>query len=153
MRKATLPFGIDGFNFSIKVLNIMESSIKLMRFINEKENKSEKAFLIILISAKNIDLKNLLDKEKRDTDLLFEIDKSKSIYALLCMNTKLDGGYVFGERIFRTIKLDGGDEIFCVEVDVRSKDYEIDKILFETVDTYLNAKKENRIDEMIFKTI
>ncbi len=83
----------------------------------------EQTFVLMLLTAKDIDLNTLLNKEKRDTDILYEIDKEESIYVMLCQDTKVDGGYRFAERVIRNIQLDKGTDIYCTELEVRVRHY------------------------------
>ena len=82
-----------------------------------------RSFVLMLMTAKDIDLQALLTEEKRDTDILFEIDKEESLYVMLCQDTKVDGGYRFAERIIRNILLDNGNDIYCTELEIRATHY------------------------------
>ena len=73
------------------MLKTLEPTIDIMYYLMDL--KEEQTFVLMLLTAKDIDLNTLLNKEKRDTDILYEIDKEESIYVMLCQDTKVDGGY------------------------------------------------------------
>ena len=117
------------------------------------QRDKEQNFLILLLSAKDINIKALLEKEKRDTDLIVCIDESKNLYALVCQDTKVKGGYVFGERLLRNIALDGGSEIYCTELDVRTTKFTVKDVQFQLIDMFTKAKKDRREGEIIFGSL
>jgi len=114
---------------------------------------SENVFVIMLITADNIELKELLEKEKRDTDILFDVDKDESICVVICQETQVDGGYRFAERIIHNINLAKGENIYCSELEVRTTKYSSQDIIFRVVDTFIKSRQEERSGEIIFKSI
>ena len=107
----------------------------------------------MLISAKNIDMGILLEKEKRDTDILFEIDKEDAVYLMLCQDTKVDGGYRFAERIIRNIVLDNGSDIYCTELEVRTTRHVVKDVILKLVESYIKTKQENKSGEISFRSL
>jgi hypothetical protein len=94
-----------------------------------------------------------LNKEKRDTDILYEIDKEESIYVMLCQDTKVDGGYRFAERVIRNIQLDKGTDIFCTELEVRVRHYSPKQVVLKLLETFVKSKQMNRSNEIIFRSL
>ena len=115
--------------------------------------RDEESFVLILISAKNTDMGTLLENEKRDTDILFEIDKEEAVYLMLCQDTKVDGGYRFAERIIRNIVLDNGSDIYCSELEVRSTTHIIKDVVLKLVESYIKTKQENKSGEIAFRSL
>jgi hypothetical protein len=151
VRRPSLRFNESEIKLSLNVMDKMQKPIELMYYLLKREN--ENPFVIIFISAENIELESILEKEKRDTDLLFEIDKSANLCALICQETKVDGAYRFSERILRTLKAENANEIYCTQMEVRTTRYEIKDVVFKAIESYIIAKKENKESEIIFRTL
>ena len=101
-RSDSLRFSGRELQLAVKMLDRLENTIDIIYYLMDNEN--QQAFVIMLLTANDIDLNALLAKEKRDTDILFEIDKEESLYVMLCQDTKVDGGYRFAERIISKIE-------------------------------------------------
>jgi len=150
-RRPNLRFNESEIKLSLSVMEQMEKPIELMYYLMEREH--EKPFVIILISAKEIDLAYLLKKEKRDTDLLFDIDAEKNLFALICQETRVDGGYRFAERLLRSITLENAHTIYCTEMEVRSTKYAIKEVVFKSIESYITACKEKKESEIVFRSL
>jgi len=150
-RKNDLRYTAKDITLVVNMVKELEKSIDMMFYFMNKS--SENVFVLMLISANNIELKKLLEKEKRDTDILFEVDKDESIYAMICQETKVDGGYRFAERIIHNINLYKGENIYCSELEVRTTKYSSQDIIFRVVDTFIKARQEEKSGEIIFKSI
>jgi hypothetical protein len=150
-RKNDLRYTAKDITLAVNMVKELECSIDMMFYL--MNSSSENTFVLMLITADNIDLKKLLEKEKRDTDLVYDIDKDESICAMICQETKVDGGYRFAERIIRNINLDKGENIYCAELEVRTTKFSSKDIVFRVVDAFVKAKQEERSGEIIFKSI
>ncbi len=150
-RRPSLRFNEDEIKLSLSVMEQMEKPLELMYYLMEREN--EKPFVIILISAEDVDLESLLKEAKRNTDLLFEIEKSENLFALICQETKVDGGYRFAERLLRTLVAKNAHTIYCTEMEIRSTRYAIKEVIFKSIESYITAKKENKESEIIFRSL
>jgi DNA-binding NarL/FixJ family response regulator len=117
IRKKGLKFNSKEIVLAVKMIEALEKTTEVVCHLMEHE-KIE-SFVLILMMADNIDMFKLLQQEKRDTDVLFEIDKEEQIYAILCQDTKIDGGYRFAERVIYTILKQKGQNVYCSEVEVR----------------------------------
>jgi len=150
-RRPSLRFNESEIKLALSVMEKMEKPIELMYYLMEREH--EKPFVIMLISAVDIDVESLLNEEKRDTDLLFKIDEERNIYALICQETKVDGGYRFAERLLRTLVLHNAHTIYCTEMEVRSTRYDIKEVIFKAIESYINAHKEQKESEIVFRSL
>lgn len=117
------------------------------------EHKKDQTFVIVLISAKEIDLYDLLKNEKRETDMLFKINKEENLHAVLCQKTKVEGGYRFAERLLRKILLSGGHSIYTVALEVRTTKYAIKEVILRLTDAYFQARSENKEGEIVFRSL
>jgi hypothetical protein len=90
-RKNDLRYRAKDITLAVNMVKELECSMDMMFYL--MNSSSENTFVLMLITADHIDLKKLLEKEKRDTDLVYDIDKDESICAMICQETKVDGGY------------------------------------------------------------
>ena len=150
-RRPSLRFNESEIKLALAVIEKLEKPIELLYYLMEREQ--EKPFVLILISAEEVDLGKMLQLEKRDTDLLFEVDKEKNLFALLCQETKVDGGYRFAERILRTLLLDQAHSIYCTEIEVRSTKYDIKEVIFKAIENYISINKEGKDGEISFRSL
>lgn len=150
-RAANLKFSGKEIELAVKMLDTLQTTIDIIYYLMEHEN--EQAFVLMLVTAKDIDLNTLLDKEKRDTDILFEIDKEESLYVMLCQDTKVDGGYRFAERLLRNIQLDEGNEIYCTELEVRATHYSPKQVVLKLLEIFLKSKQMNKSGEIVFRSL
>jgi hypothetical protein len=150
-RKNSLKFDSKAITLAVNMIKQLEKTIEVVYYLMEHEDVE--SFVLILLSAKNIDVDKLLKNEKRNTDLLFEIDKKESIYVMVCQDTKVDGGYHFAERIIKNIHSNDGIDVYCSEIEVRSTQHEVKSIIFKLIETYMKSKVDNKINEIVYKSL
>jgi hypothetical protein len=150
-RAANLRFNGKEIELAVKMLDKLQTTIDIIYYLMEHEN--EQAFVLMLLTAQDVDLNTLLEKEKRDTDILFEIDKEESLYVMLCQDTKVDGGYRFAERVIHNIQLDNGKDIYCTELEVRATHYSSKQVVLKLLETFVKSKLENKSNEIVFRSL
>lgn len=150
-RKHNLRFTGDDIVLTVTLMEKLKHAIDIVYYL--MDHKDEDTFVLLLISAQNIDMEMLLEKQKRDSDILFEIDKEKSIYAMLCQDTKVDGGYRFAERIIGNVTSNEGTDIYCAELEVRSTNYKLRDVMLRLVETFIKNQKEGKHGEIIYKSL
>jgi len=150
-RSESLRFDGKEIQLAVKMLKKLETTIDIIYYLMENEN--QQAFVLMLLTAKDVDLSTLLDKEKRETDILLEIDKEESLYVMLCQDTKVDGGYRFAERLIRNIELDKGTDIYCTEVEVRATHYTPKQVILKLLETFVKSKASNKSNEIVFRSL
>lgn len=151
VRPNNLRFNADEITLVAKMIEETQTTLELIYYLMEYEGVP--SFVLMLLTAQEIELQQLLSKEKRDTDILFEIDKEKSIYAMVCQDTKVDGGYRFAERIIKSIIESKGTEIYCTEIEVRSTRNQIKKVLFKLIETFSKSRREKQTNEIVYKSL
>jgi len=151
VRKNSLRFNADEIVLAVDVIEKLEKTIDVVYYLMEHEDVE--SFVLLLITANNVDMNALLNYEKRDTDILFELENDKSTYLMLCQDTKVDGGYHFAERILKNIISKEGTDIYCVEVEVRSTRHEVKNVIFKLIETFVKAKVENKSNEIVYKSL
>ena len=133
------------------MLDELETTIDIIYYLMEQEK--EQSFVLMLLTAQGVDLNTLLNKEKRETDILFEIDKEESLYVMLCQDTKVDGGYRFAERVIRNIQLDEGKDIFCTELEVRATHYSAKHVILKLLETFVKSRLTDKSNEIVFRSL
>ncbi len=150
-RSEGLRFNGKEIQLAVKMLDKLEAPIDIIYYLMENEN--QQAFVLMLLTAKDVDLSTLLDQEKRETDVLFEIDKEEPLYVMLCQDTKVDGGYRFAERLIRQIQLDEGSDIYCTELEVRATHYTPKQVILKLLETFVKSKLSNQSNEIVFRSL
>lgn len=150
-RTANLRFNGKEIQLAVKLLDELQTTIDIVYYLMEQEK--EQAFVLMMLTAQDVDLNTLLNNEKRDTDILFEIDKDEPIYVMLCQDTKVDGGYHFAERVIRNIQLDEGKEIYCTELEVRATHYSPKHIVLKLLETFVKSRQLNKSNEIVFRSL
>ncbi|MCD6654789.1 MAG: hypothetical protein LT067_08535 [Sulfurovum sp.] len=151
MAREGLHFNEKQIKIASKMIDKLETTLDILYYF--LEHKKDQTFVIVLISAKDIDLCDLLKKEKRDTDMLFKIHKEDDLYAVICQKTKVEGGYRFAERLLRKILLSNGHSVYSVALEIRTTKYSIKEAILRLIDTYFQAKAENKEGEIVFRSL
>ena len=151
MGRDHIRFDGNDISLAATMVDKLSTTIDIMYYLMERGE--ERAFVIMLVSAENIDVEALLTKEKRNTDILFEIDRESSLYAIICQDTKIDGGYHFAERVVRNMLLHKSEDIYCTELEVRTTTHNIRHIIFKLMETFIRSKQDKKQGEIVFKTL
>ncbi len=151
MQRDHIRFNGSDISLAAKMLDKLSTTIDIMYYLMDR--REERSFVVMLVTAQNIDVKTLLIKEKRNTDILFEIDEEASLYTIICQDTKIDGGYHFADRVLRSMILNKGEDIYCTELEVRTTTYNIKYVIFKLIETFIKSKQEKKQGEIVFKTL
>ncbi|MEA1954548.1 MAG: hypothetical protein U9O24_09175 [Campylobacterota bacterium] len=150
-RRNNIRFDADDISLAATMLEKLSSTIEIMYYLMERGE--ERSFVFMLISADNADINQLLLNEKHNTDMVFEIDKEKAIYVVICQDTKIDGGYYFADRVVHHLITDNADNIYCTELEIRVSTYDIKYIIFRLLEVYKEAVRDEKEGNIIFKTL
>ncbi len=151
LRRGNIRFGGEDIALAAKMLDAISTTIEIVYYLMNRGE--ERSFVVMLVSAQECEVKEILESQKRNTDILFEIDKEKSIYAIICQDTKIDGGFHFGDRVMRYLKHNNAKEPYCIELEVRATTHDIKYIIFRLIETYIAAQQQKSSGEIIFKTL
>jgi len=150
-RAGSLRFTGDDIVLTSTLMEKLTNAIEIVYYL--MDHQDEETFVLLLLKAQNVGLGTLLEAEKRDSDILFEVDKEKSTYAMLCQDTKVDGGYRFAERIINNITSNDGTDVYCAELEVRSTNYKLNGVILKLVETFIKVQREGRSGEIIYKSL
>jgi hypothetical protein len=146
-----LKFSGKEVQLAAKMLEKITTPIDIIYSLMEETQQP--ALVVMLITAKQIDLYPLLDDQKRDTDILFEIDKEESVYILLCQNTKVDGGYRFAERLLKAIESQNGKEVYCAEIETKHTRYTPKELILKLMKIFSESIASERTNEIVYKSL
>ncbi len=95
------------------------------------------SYSLILTMSNYEDFGNFLDKKKRRSDLLLEIDKESNIYALICSETEVGGGYYFYKRLSDDIYRNIGEEITASVLSVEAKVPDVWELVYDVTAPFI----------------
>ena len=150
-RKKTAKFTSDEIELAVLLIKELENTLDIIYYLLEKELES--AFVILLLSAEDSNVDKIVQSEKRKTDILFEIDREKALYAVICQDTQVDGAFNFASRILDRMKKSKAKDIYCTALEVRSTKLNIKTIIFKLIETYLESKEDKRSNEIVYRSI
>ena len=113
-------------------------------------NKDKSSLTIILLSADNIKLESLLPKWKRKTDILFQLDKAKNVYVIVCQSTDREGGKQFAEILMSNMHLHGASDSYCVVSESKKMTYTFQEVIFKMVEKYVSIKEKKQSNRVFF---
>ena len=146
-----LKFSGKEVQLAAKILEQISTPIDIIYSLMEESQ--EPALVILLIMAKGIDLYPVLEEEKRDSDILFEIDKEESVYILLCQNTKVDGGYRFSQRLLQTIESQHAQEIYCTEIETKHTHYTPKELILKLMKLFSQSIASKKTNQIVYKSL
>jgi len=149
--KKGLKFNAKEIVLAVKMIEELEKAIEVVYHLMEHEGIE--SFVLMMITAENIDIASLLENKKRDTDILFEIDNEEKIYVILCQDTKIDGGYHFLERVIQDILSKKGENVYCSEIEVRSTHNQVKNVIFKLLETFMKIKLDKKKNQIVYKSL
>lgn len=137
----------------LKMMERLDKVTDMMLFLLEHRNLY---FSYILMSADDKNLKAILRKEKRETDLLLPIDVDQNLYVIICQETKIEGGYRFSERLIRKLEVEeeSKHQHHCAVLTVSSLKHSFRQIIFHLLDIYISQRNDKtRQAQITLRTI
>jgi hypothetical protein len=145
---SNIRFSGDDISLAAKMLDKISTTMDIIYYLMTRGE--ERSFVIILLSTKCKKTTEMLKNEKRDTDILFEIDGGDGIYAIICQDTKVDGGYRFAERIMKKLRENDAKDTYLTELEVRTTEYDIEYVIFKLIEMYIKAKIAKKEQKIVF---
>jgi len=130
------------------MIDDLKTTIEFFHYLMKHKQKS--SLTMILISADDLKLDHLLQKWKRKTDILFELDKTNNVYVLICQSTDKDGGKQFAEILMSNIRVYSEEPTYCVISGPKAMSYPIQEVIFRMVEKYIRIKEEKSADQVFF---
>jgi hypothetical protein len=149
MRSEAIAEAADRIVTGTKVFEALEALLKSTTVLQCRRNEP---FVVILVSAESYDIRSLLIEEKRASDILVEVDAQNNLYAVVCLDTKVEGGFQFAQRLSRFMKTDDARAVYMVAADVRHRRHNADTVIGTLIETYFDAIDEGREGEVILRS-
>ena len=146
-----IRFTGDDISIAAKMLDKISTTMEIIYYLMTRGE--ERAFVIMLLSVQCEETAQMLSNEKRDTDMLFEIDAHKGIYTIICQDTKVDGGYRFAERIMKKLKDKDAKDVYLTELEVRTTKHNIKYVIFKLIEMYIKSKIDKKEQEIVFNSL
>jgi len=130
-----------------------EGEIPLELLYHLMKNQRLKSFSAIMLQSGMEGFDTFLQTHKRSTDLFHVIDREENIYALLCQETQVDGGFYFIKRLAKLAEDQGEKEIRAAIIGVESTNYSVKDLIFIILDTFVRTGNPESSEKIIFRTI
>ncbi len=143
-----ISFHEDEVKLAKKMIDTLRTTMEFLYYLMDNRNKT--TLTMILLSTQGLNLDVMLQKWKRQTDILFEIDKINNVYVLICQSTDHDGGQKFAEILLTNIHMNGGTSTYCVASELKTTSNTIQEVIFKTVEKYMIIKKDNFENQVFF---
>ncbi len=145
-----LTFPEDEVKLAKTMMNELKTTMEFFHYLMNHRGKSSLA--MILLSSDDVKLDHLLPKWKRQSDVLFELDKANNVYVIICQSTDSDGGKQFAEILMSNIRLHSNSDTYCVVSEPRIMRSSIQEVIFEMVEKYILIKEDKKANQVFFIT-
>jgi len=117
-------------------------------------DKTQTKFTIIVIKAEYDDLYEYILNTKRDSDILKVIDAKYGIFAIICQDTTVDGGYMFANRVVTTLTNEKEvKDVTCIALEVRTNRYDVRDIVYKAFQLYIHARHKSSLGEIKYHSL
>ena len=125
----------------LRMMDKLEKITDMMLYFLDKQHVK---FTYILMCSEDKNFESFLREQKRDTDLLIPINEKQTLYAIVCQETDIEGGFVFAERIIRLLDIDEHCECpYPIVLTVSSTSHSPQQIIFHLLEGYLALRKKD----------
>ena len=144
----TMSFPEEEVKLVKTMLDEMGTTLEFFYYL--MNNKRESSTTMILLSADDVHLEHLLPKWKRNTDVLFELDKKRNVYVILCQSTDIEGVKQFAEILIANIRLHSAGDIYCVVSESKTSSSSSQEVIFKMVERYIKIKDAGKANKVYF---
>ncbi len=143
-----LAFPEDEVKLAKTMINELKTTMEFFHYL--MSHRGESSLSMILLSSDDVKLDLLLPKWKRQSDVLFELDKANNVYVIICQSTDSYGGKQFAEILMSNIQLHGDGDTYCVVSEPETMRSSIQKVIFEMVEKYILIKEDKKANKVFF---
>ncbi len=141
-------FHEDEVKLARRMMDKLRTTVEFLYYLMDHRGKM--SFAMIMLSTDDLKLGHLLQKWKRQTDVLIEIDNVNNVYVIICQSTDKEGGKKFAEILMSNISMHGGTASYCVEAELTSTHHTIQEVIFSMVEQYIYIKQEQKYNQVFF---
>lgn len=154
-KRKKIDYSESDILLGVDIIDKLKKVTDVLLYIKEHKNLK---FSYILFHSTKKDFFSYIQKQKRDTDLAFHLSEEEYLYCLVCQETDIQGGYRFAERLMKSfnIDVDNSLDFYANVLFVDSNKYDSMGVLFELIDSYSEAKRQDpkwRKGQITYKTI
>ena len=146
--RSEVSFHEDEVKLAKTMMDKLRTTVEFLYYLMEHRGKL--SFTMIMISADELKLEHLLQKWKRQTDVLIEIDEINNVYVIICQSTDKKGGEKFGEILISNISMHGASTTYCVEAELKNTVHSVQEVVFNMVERYIEIKQEKKSNKVFF---
>ena len=146
-----LAFPEDEVKLAKAMMDELKTTMEFFHYL--MNHRGESSLTMILLSSDDVKLDHLLPKWKRQSDVLFELDKTNNVYVIICQSTDSDGGKQFAEILMSNIRLHGDSDTYCIVSEPRTIKHSIREVIFEMVEKYITIKEEQKANQVFFTSV
>ena len=139
-KRGHIAYAEDELLLGMKMMEKLEKITDIMLYFLDRESLK---FTYIFIQVNDEKFEEFLHNTKRNTDVLIPVSKEDMIYAIVCQETDIEGGYRFAERIIRLVEVEEGKEVLlCNGMTVSATHFSTQQIILRLLEKYLKHKNE-----------
>ncbi|MEA3434098.1 MAG: hypothetical protein U9R13_05905 [Campylobacterota bacterium] len=146
--KSDLAFPEDEVKLAKTMMAELKTTMEFFHYI--MNHRGESSLAMILLSSDDVKLDQLLPQWKRQSDVLFELDKANNVYVIICQSTDSQGGKEFAEILMANIRLHGESDTYCIVSEPRTMRSSIQEVIFDMVEKYMIIKEEQKANQVFF---
>ena len=143
-----LTYPEDEVKLAKTMMDELKTTMEFFHYLMNHRGKS--SLTMILLSSDDVKLDHLLPKWKRQSDVLFELDKENNVYVIICQSTDSHGGKLFAEILMANVRLYGDSDTYCVVSEPETMRSSIQEVIFEMVEKYLLIKEAKKANKVFF---
>ena len=143
-----LTFPEDEVKLAKAMMDELKTTMEFFHYL--MNHRGESSLAMILLSSDDVKLDHLLPKWKRQSDVLFELDKANNVYVIICQSTDSHGGKQFAEILMANIRLHGESDTYCVVSEPKTMRSSIQEVIFEMVEKYIVVKEDKKANKVFF---
>jgi len=144
-------FDEDAIRLATLINDKIKSTLDIVQYLMHKTG--ERPYTVMITSAKYDGLYEKIRASKRDTDILFEVDKERSVYILICQDTPIDRAYIFADRVMSDVAHNGGENIYCSILGIRNTKQELKQIVLKAVEMYVKSQNDKADNQIIYYSL
>jgi len=150
-KRKSIAFNEEEINLALEINEKLTPIVDMLSYLlSVKETK----FNIILLTANYDKLEEYLRDNKRGSDVLKEIDSKQNVYAIVCQETEVDGGYMFAKRLMKNLINDKKiTNAYSATMEIRTTKHPTKEMLYKLFRVFISSKRKDVLGSIVFHSI
>jgi len=142
-QRGHIAYNEEELLLGITMMDKLEKITRMMLYFLDHKNIK---FTYILMQVDDDEFESFIRKQKRSTDILVPIDTKEKLYAIVCQETNIEGGYHFAERIIRFLEVEEGKRcLSCNVLTVSTSHLSTEQIILYLLERYVEFGKSKSV--------